>query len=105
MNCSALVKELRAIRPNVLLIVTSSRGTSELCLADHYLDNFDPASLLKLLRELVPTLWSTTYPNTSAFACADYKAVNKVHVAFRVTKVAISSGCRSTPTGLAGKML
>jgi response regulator RpfG family c-di-GMP phosphodiesterase len=54
MDCSALVKELRAIRSNVLLIVTSSRGTSDCVLADHYLDNFDPASLLKLLRDLVP---------------------------------------------------
>lgn len=54
MDCSALVKELRTIRSDVLLIVTSSRGTSDCVLADHYLDNFDPASLLKLLRELVP---------------------------------------------------
>jgi response regulator RpfG family c-di-GMP phosphodiesterase len=54
MDCSALVKELRTIRSNILLIVTSSRGTSDCVLADHYLDNFDPASLLKLLRELVP---------------------------------------------------
>jgi response regulator RpfG family c-di-GMP phosphodiesterase len=54
MDCSALVKELRTIRSDVLLIVTSSRGASDCVLADHYLDNFDPASLLKLLRELVP---------------------------------------------------
>jgi response regulator RpfG family c-di-GMP phosphodiesterase len=54
MDCSALVKELRTIRSDVLLIVTSSRGTSDCVVADHYLDNFDPASLLKLLRELVP---------------------------------------------------
>jgi CheY-like chemotaxis protein len=54
MDCSALVKALRAIRSDVLLIVTSSRGVTDCVLADHQLDNFDPASLLKLLRTLVP---------------------------------------------------
>jgi response regulator RpfG family c-di-GMP phosphodiesterase len=54
MDCAALVKELRAIRPDVLLIVTSSQGISDCVVADHQLDNFDPASLLKLLRRLVP---------------------------------------------------
>jgi hypothetical protein len=38
----------------VLLIVTSSQGISDCVVADHQLDNFDPASLLKLLRRLVP---------------------------------------------------
>lgn len=54
MDCATLVKELRAIRADVLLIVTSSRGTSDCVVADHQLDNFDPASLLMLLRKLVP---------------------------------------------------
>src|SRR5882757_6681418 len=54
MDCSTLVKELRTIRSNVLLIVTSSRGVTDCVMADHQLDNFDPASLLKLLRELAP---------------------------------------------------
>jgi response regulator RpfG family c-di-GMP phosphodiesterase len=54
MDCAALVKELRAIRPDVLLIVTSSRGVTDCVVADHQLNNFDPASLLKLLRKLVP---------------------------------------------------
>jgi response regulator RpfG family c-di-GMP phosphodiesterase len=54
MNCAAMVKELRAIRENVLLIVTSSRGTTDCVVADHQLNNFDPASLLNLLRKLVP---------------------------------------------------
>jgi CheY-like chemotaxis protein len=54
MDCSALVKELRAIRSDVLLIVTSSRGVTDCVMADHQLDNFDPASLLKLLRQLAP---------------------------------------------------
>jgi hypothetical protein len=54
MDCASLVKELRAIRPDVLLIVTSSRGLTDCVVADHQLDNFDPASLLKLLRNLVP---------------------------------------------------
>ena len=54
MDCAALVKELRAIRSDVLLIVTSSRGVTDCVVADHQLDNFDPASLLNLLRKLVP---------------------------------------------------
>jgi DNA-binding response OmpR family regulator len=54
MDCASLVKELRAIRSDVLLIVTSSRGVTDCVVADHQLDNFDPASLLKLLRKLVP---------------------------------------------------
>jgi response regulator RpfG family c-di-GMP phosphodiesterase len=54
MDCASLVKELRAIRSDVLLIVTSSRGVTDCVVADHQLDNFDPASLLKLLRRLVP---------------------------------------------------
>ena len=54
MDCASLIKELRAIRSDVLLIVTSSRGTSDCVLADHLLDNFDPASLLTLLRKLAP---------------------------------------------------
>lgn len=53
-DCTALVKELRAIRSDVLIIVTSSRGVTECVIADHQLDNFDPAALLKLLRRLVP---------------------------------------------------
>jgi response regulator RpfG family c-di-GMP phosphodiesterase len=53
-DCTALVKELRAIRSDVLMIVTSSRGVTECVIADHQLDNFDPAALLKLLRRLVP---------------------------------------------------
>ncbi|MFL6428487.1 MAG: response regulator [Acidobacteriaceae bacterium] len=54
MDCASLVKELRAIRSDVLLIVTSSRGITDCVVADHQLDNFDPASLLKMLRKLVP---------------------------------------------------
>jgi DNA-binding response OmpR family regulator len=52
-DCATMVKELRAIRKDVLLIVTSSRGANE-CGADHHLDNFNPGSLLDLLRRLVP---------------------------------------------------
>jgi response regulator RpfG family c-di-GMP phosphodiesterase len=54
MDCATMVKELRGIRSDVLLIVTSSRGVTDCVVADHQLDNFDPASLLQLLRKLVP---------------------------------------------------
>jgi hypothetical protein len=54
MDCASLVKELRAIREHVLLIVTSSRGITDCVVADHQLQNLDPASLLNLLRRLVP---------------------------------------------------
>jgi CheY-like chemotaxis protein len=53
-DCASLVNELRAIRPNVLMIVTSSRGPTDCVVADHQLNNFDPAALLNLLRKLVP---------------------------------------------------
>jgi response regulator RpfG family c-di-GMP phosphodiesterase len=54
MDCASLVKELRTIREDVLLIVTSSRGLTDCVVADHQLQNFDPSSLLDLLRRLVP---------------------------------------------------
>jgi response regulator RpfG family c-di-GMP phosphodiesterase len=54
MDCASLVRELRAIREDVLLIVTSSRGFTDCVVPDHQLQNFDPASLLELLRRLVP---------------------------------------------------
>lgn len=54
MDCASMVKELRAIREDVLLIVTSSRGVTDCVVADHQLGNFDPAKLLELLRKLAP---------------------------------------------------
>ncbi len=54
MECGALVKELREIRPDALLIVTSSHGFADCGAVDHHLDNFNPAELLSLLRKLVP---------------------------------------------------
>jgi response regulator RpfG family c-di-GMP phosphodiesterase len=53
-DCTSLVNELRAIRSDILLIVTSSRGPTDCVVADHQLNNFDPAALLNLLRKLVP---------------------------------------------------
>jgi len=60
-DCASLVNELRAIRSDILLIVTSSRGPTDCVVADHQLNNFDPAALLDLLRKLVPNPRSTTF--------------------------------------------
>ena len=54
MECAELVKELRAVRKDVLLVVTSSHGFADCGSVDHHLDNFNPAELLALLRKLVP---------------------------------------------------
>ena len=54
MDCTSLVKELREINPDALLIVTSSRGYAECGPVDHHLDSFNPGELLSLLRKLVP---------------------------------------------------
>lgn len=60
MDCATLVKELRAIKPDVLLVVTSSHGFAECGAVDHHLNNFNPAELLSLLRRLVPNLLDQT---------------------------------------------
>ena len=54
MHCKALVEELRAIRPDVLLVVTSSHGYADCGVVDHHLDSFNPGALLELLNKLVP---------------------------------------------------
>jgi CheY-like chemotaxis protein len=54
MDCATLVKELREINPNALVIVTSSHGYADCGAVDHHLDSFNPGELLSLLRKVVP---------------------------------------------------
>ena len=54
MHCVELVQALRAIRADVLLVLTSSAGFVDCGEVNHHLDNFNPAALLELLRRLVP---------------------------------------------------
>ena len=52
--CPELIREIRAIHPRLIVIVVGGPG-QDLCHGhDHFLDSFDPARLLELLRTLVP---------------------------------------------------
>ena len=52
--CSEVVKQLKAIQRNVIIVVVGTLGNAPCVGADHYLENFDPAKLLKLLQRLQP---------------------------------------------------
>jgi len=52
--CSEVVKRLKAIQRNVIIVVVGTLGNAPCVGADHYLENFDPAKLLKLLQRLQP---------------------------------------------------
>ncbi len=60
-DCPSMVKALRAIRKDVLLVLTSSRGgvSCDDMEIDHQLGNFDPAALLELLQRLAPNPFET----------------------------------------------
>lgn len=52
MTCEELIDRLRAIRPDVTIIVTTPNA-NPLCGEDvHYVESFDPKSLLALLQNL-----------------------------------------------------
>jgi response regulator RpfG family c-di-GMP phosphodiesterase len=52
--CHEVVQQLRAIRPGLTIVVAGTIG-HDLCRgADHFLETFDPAKLLKLLQKLQP---------------------------------------------------
>lgn len=54
MDCEELVQALKAIRPSVPVIAVHVPGSKDCPSADHYLEAFDPASLLQLIRRLMP---------------------------------------------------
>jgi CheY-like chemotaxis protein len=52
--CSEAVKQLKAIQRNVIIVAVGRIGHDPCAGADHYLESFDPAKLLKLLQRLQP---------------------------------------------------
>jgi DNA-binding NtrC family response regulator len=54
MSCCDLVAGLKALQPQMPVVVISSPGTHECDGADHLLESFEPARLLNLLQSLVP---------------------------------------------------
>jgi len=53
-SCAELVEELRAIDSDLPLIVVNTPGSAHCPGASHYLESFEPARLLELLRTLNP---------------------------------------------------
>src|ERR1700760_3188619 len=52
--CSEAVRQLKAIQRNVSIVAVGRIGHDPCAGADHYLESFDPAKLLKLLQRLHP---------------------------------------------------
>lgn len=53
-NCGALIENLRKISPKIEVIVTTSGSFPKCGPKVHYVDNFDPKSLLACLQSLKP---------------------------------------------------
>jgi len=54
MSCAHLVEELRGIDADLPLIVVNTPGSEHCPGATHYLESFEPAKLLELLKTLTP---------------------------------------------------
>jgi len=54
MSCCDLTDAIKKAAPNVPVVVISSPGTHDCPQADHLLESFEPAKLLRLLQSLVP---------------------------------------------------
>jgi DNA-binding NtrC family response regulator len=54
MTCCDLVAKLKQMEPTLPVVVISAPGTHDCPQADHLLESFDPARLLKLLQSFVP---------------------------------------------------
>jgi CheY-like chemotaxis protein len=52
--CSEVVKQFKAIQRDVIVVAVGTLGNDPCVGADHYLENFDPSRLLKLLQKLQP---------------------------------------------------
>jgi CheY-like chemotaxis protein len=52
--CSEVVARMKATAPSLPIVVVRGPGATECTGADHYLDSFDPASLLELLKQMQP---------------------------------------------------
>jgi CheY-like chemotaxis protein len=54
MSCCDLTDAIKKASPNVPVVVISSPGTHDCPQADHLLESFEPAKLLRLLQSLAP---------------------------------------------------
>jgi DNA-binding NtrC family response regulator len=54
MPCTELVKALKRIKPNIPVVAVGIPRVQHCELADHFLQSFDPAPLLELLKTLIP---------------------------------------------------
>jgi DNA-binding response OmpR family regulator len=52
--CAEVVKQLKEIQPGVPIVAVGTLGHDFCAGADYYLETFDPAKLLRLLRRLEP---------------------------------------------------
>jgi response regulator RpfG family c-di-GMP phosphodiesterase len=52
--CAEVIKQLKEIQPGVPIVTVGTLGHDFCAGADHYLETFDPAKLLKLLQRLEP---------------------------------------------------
>jgi CheY-like chemotaxis protein len=52
--CAEVIKQLKEIQPAVPIVTVGTLGHDFCAGADHYLETFDPAKLLKLLQRLEP---------------------------------------------------
>jgi DNA-binding NtrC family response regulator len=53
--CADLVAQLKEIRPDMPIIVICAPGAQDCPAADHILESFEPAKLLDLLKQIVPS--------------------------------------------------
>jgi DNA-binding NtrC family response regulator len=53
-SCARLIEELHAIEPNLPLIVVNTPGSAHCPGANFYLESFEPAKLLELLKTMTP---------------------------------------------------
>jgi CheY-like chemotaxis protein len=54
MSCCDLTAAIKQSSPNLPVVVISAPGTHDCPQADHLLESFEPAKLLRLLQSLVP---------------------------------------------------
>src|SRR4051794_17251623 len=53
-GCRQLIEDIRKIAPQIHIVVTSATGFPRGGLNEHYVDNFEPKSLLACLQSLKP---------------------------------------------------
>lgn len=54
LSCADVIAKLKAASPELPVVIVHGPGGAECAGADHFLDTFDPAELLDLLKKLKP---------------------------------------------------